>query len=322
MDIGLASANLIYDLDSSALKVFFEYYPVSDYIRDYLRSLRKKVNELMSEMAKEKETSDKANGEVMSQIMMIEEHISSIKDAIVELDNINKTTTSPDWEFTRSKMLEKINTWKIKKTKITSYDEAIKLAEQFEEEVKYQWIKFIEIVSDITIKSKDYINAQCTNIYDKANRSQTIINPCQTSYDSYITSFNGLKEELLKIKEENYEKPKENLINAFLKEIVVANDNKEAILVTSYPCQKWREYVAQVASQIIDKIIKERNEEIREYQSEISLNYMDKLIKLLDIRESDKEDFSKRLSSDIRELQKDSDWLISFSEKLEAIERS
>ena len=107
-----------------------------------------------------------------------------------------------------------------------------------------------------------------------------------------------------------------------MKEIVVANDNKEAILVTSYPCQKWREYVAQVASQIIDKIIKERNEEIREYQSEISLNYMDKLIKLLDIRESDKEDFSKRLSSDIRELQKDSDWLISFSEKLEAIERS
>lgn len=324
LDIGFKNSRIINRLENPELLKFFEYYPISNYIRDYLFTLRKKVNELKADLDVEREESEKANGEVVSQIMMIEEHISTIKDAIIELDNINKTTITPEWDFTRSKMLEKINTWKIKKTKITSTDEAEKLAYQFEEEVKLQWDRFIRIITSITEKNMDKISESCIEIYDKANKSKSPKEPNNLTFDSYKCIFDGLKDELLKIKEESYEKPKEGLLNTFLKEIAVANEsnNKEAVLVTTYSCQKWREYVEKLATPTIDQIIDERNKEIQEYCNNVSLDYMDRLIKLLDEREGDKEDFSKRLSSDIKLLQMDIDWLNSLNEKLETIERS
>lgn len=323
VDIGFKDARIINKLENSELLKFFEYYPISNFIREYLCTLRKKVNDLKADLDIEREESEKANGEVMSQIMMIEDHISAIKDAIVELDDINKTSVTPEWDFTRNKMLEKINTWKIKKTKITSTDEAIKLAYQFEEEVKLQWDKFIDIIKSITEENKNKIMEKCTSLYDKATKSKSPKYTNNILFDDYKSSFDGLKEELLKIKDESYEKPKDSLLNAFLKEIAVANDNsKDAVLVITYSCQKWREYVEQLAAPMIDRIIEERNEEIQEYCNNVSLDYMDKLIKLLDEREGDKEDFSKRLSSDIRLLQKDIDWLSALNEKLETIERS
>lgn len=321
-DIGFKESQIIYSLDAPELNKYFEYYPISEYIREYLYVLRKKVNELKDNMAAEKETSDKANGEVMSQIMMIEDHISAIKDAIVLLDDLNNTTVSPEWDFTKNKMIETINTWKIKKTKITSDEEAVNLAAQFEEEVKYQWTKFIEVVTGITVENKNKITLQCTELYDKATRTQSPKYPSNTNFDSYKSSFDGLRYELLKIKEQSYEKPKDNILNAFLKEIASTSDNKEAVLVTTYPCQKWREYVVEFVTPIIDRIIEERNAEIQQHCSDTSMNYMDKLIKLLDEREGDKENFSNRLSADIRVLQKDSDWLTAFNENLEKIERS
>lgn len=322
VDIGFKDTNIINNLNDSSLKKYFEYYPISDFIRNYLSVIRNKVDELKAEMDEEKEASDKANGEVMSQIMMIEEHISVIKDAIVSLDNLSKTTIIPEWDFTINKMIETINAWKIKKTKITTDDEAVTLAGQFEEEVKYQWTKFIESITDITIKNKNSITSQCTEIYDKATRSQSPKYHCNTNFDSYKSSFDGLKIELLKIKEQSYEKPKDNILNAFLKEIAATNDNKEAVLVTTYPCQKWREYVVEYTTSIIGRIIRERNSEIQQYCSDITMNFMDKLIKLLDEREEDKENFSNRLSADIRVLQKDRDWLNAFIDNLETIERS
>lgn len=322
IDIGFKNPQIINSLDSVSLKRYFEYYTVSDYIRDYLSCIRKNVNKLKSEMEKEKEESDKANSEVMSQIMMIEKHISDIKDAIVGLDSINKTTVSPDWEFTKSKMLEKINTWKIKKTKITSYDEAVKLAEQFEGEIKFQWVRFIEIVRGITAENKNKIMEQCTECFDKANRSKSPKYPSDSTFDSYMSSFDGIKNEFLKIKEEYYERPREGLINSFLKEINGSNTNKEAVLVTTYLCQKWREYAVEIATPIIDQIIEERNNELQEYNTKVSLDYSGKLINLLDERNDDKNRFSSRLSEDIQILQKDFDWLNELSEKLEAIERN
>ncbi|MBR6403471.1 MAG: hypothetical protein IKS48_08835 [Eubacterium sp.] len=321
-DIGFKESHIIYKLDTPILKKYFEYFPISDFIRDYLSVIRKKVNELKAKMDVEKDESEKANGEVMSQIMMIEKHISDIKDAVVELDNINKTTVLPEWDFARTKMLETITTWKIKKTKITSNDEAVKLADQFEEEVKYQWSKFIEVISAVTVENKNTITKKCNEIYDKATRSQTSNISCDTNFETYKSAFDGINVELLKIKEENYEKHRDGFINAFLKEIASANEDKEEVLVTTYPCQRWREYVEQFTNTIIDKIIEERNSEIQEYCKETSMKNMEKLIHLLDEREKDKEDFSKRLSSDIRELQKDSDWLNTFIENLETIERS
>lgn len=321
-DIGFKNPKIINSIDDFSLRKYFEYYPVSDYIREYLSVIREKVDSIKSEMEAEKEESDKANGEVMSQIMMIEDHISSIKDAIVELNDINKTSVTAEWNYTKTKMLETITTWKIKKTKITSYDEAVKLAEQFEEEIKYQWDKFIDVIKGATAQNKDRIMNQCTDIYDKATRSKSPKYPNNLSFETYKSEFDGIKNEFLGIKEEHYEKPKEGLINSFLKEFNSASENKGDVLVTTYPCQKWREYAVEITTPIIDKIIEERNSELQEYCTNVTLDYLGKLIKLLDERNEDKEKFSERLSSDIRVLQKDFDWLNALIEKLETIERS
>ncbi|MBR1507557.1 MAG: hypothetical protein IJ619_06110 [Eubacterium sp.] len=321
-DIDFSKTCIINSISDTTLRRYFEYYPVSDYIREYLSAIRKEVNSLKSELSKEKDEADKANSEVMSNIMMIEDHISTIKDSIVELDNINKTSITVDWESTKSVMMDMLTSWKIKKTKITSYEEAIKLAGQFEEEIKHQWTKFIETVSQNT---SWYINSttdNCIEIYDKAKEVHTPKDHINSEFESYISSFDGIALDLLKIKEEHYEKPKEGLFNAFHKVINATSDNKEEVLVTTYSCQQWRECAVSIVTPVIDRVIEERNKEIQEHSNKVSLEYSEKLIKLLDERIEDKNRFSVQLSSDIQELQKDVDWLNSFSERLESIERS
>lgn len=321
-DIGFGESHVIVDLKNNYLRKYFEYYPVSDYIRDYISVIRKRVNELKEKLDVEKEESEKVNGEVMSQITMIEEHISVIKESISSLDEINKTILINEWDFAINELIEKITSWKIKKTKITNDEEANKLAEQFEDEIKLLWTKFIQLISSTTVEKKNNILKICTDIYDTANKSQTPINFCETKFDSRIKLLDGIRYQLLLIKESSYEKPKDGLINSFLKEIADITDNKQAVMVTTYPCQKWREYVVEYLTPIMMNIIENRNDEIQEFCGEISNYYIDNLSKLLEEREEDKNNFSKRLSSDIQILQKDCDWLNEFIDKLEMLERS
>lgn len=319
-DNGFRKSHVINNIHSSELKKYFEYYPLSEYIRNYLKILRKKVNELKAVLDIEKEESEKANGEVMSQIIMIENHITIIKESIVLLENINKTIIIPDWDYMIDEVFEMINTWKIKKTQFTSDEESVSSATQFEEDLKNQWSKFIEKATEITIDKKNKITVQCIEIYDKATKSHTQNNPCGTNFDDYMRKFDGLRQELLKINQQTYEKPKEGIINGIFKDI--KNDKRNGVLVTTYSCQKWREYVKQFVEPIIGRFIRERNSEIQLHCSETSMLYLEKLNKLLIEREEDKENFSKRLSDDIRKLQNDCDWLERLNDNLETIERS
>lgn len=319
MDLGIKDPQVILSLEEDNLVKYFELYPVSDYIRKYVLSIREKVEEIEIGLKQEKEASDKANSEVIEQLSDIENRISTIKESIQDLKDLESSNIETDWETTKDGALENVRNWKSKKTKITSNEEAIRFSEQFEEELKLLWGRFSGSISNLTMSAKQDIFYDCTELYEKGSL-QTVegtIELDEISDDS--SGLSGIKDDLVEIKEEKYEKPKEGLLNALLK--TSSTEEKEDVLVITYPCQKWREHVLEIISPMIDKMITERKNELGLYRKRLIEDYKGKLERLLSERIEEKNSISNRLSEDIKKLQSDIDWLSAFREKLEQVER-
>ena len=320
-DLGVKKPLIINDMSDPRLSKFFEYYPISDHIRGFLKTVRTKVNLLMDELNSEKEESDKTNGAIIEEIMEIENHIDTIKESISKLDDVIKTNISVNWDYENEDLMNKIIGWKSKKTKITNSDEAEKLSEQYEEEIKYHWEQYIDRLREITLENKNALLLECSEAYKRATgiedeQTDAIVN----EQDDGIAAYTGLSLELMKIKEEKYEVPKEGFLNSILKS--GNSEPREAVLVVTYPCQKWREYVTGLAAPLMDEKTNERDSELENYCDSVAKGYIEKLESLLKQRIEDKEKLSEQLSEEIQILQKDSDWLNNLGDRLEMIERN
>lgn len=318
-DLGIKAPIMIDNMDDDRLGKFFEYYPISDYIRVFLKTLRDKVDDIKSGLNAEKEESDKVNGEIIAEITKIEDHIATIKDSISKLNDVIKTNIAVNWVEENEKLLQTIISWKSKKTKITNDEEAVRLSEQYEEEIKYHWNQYIESLASITYEYKNAILLECTEAYNQAADDGADQEVSVMEQDSEIDSFDKISSDLIRIKEEKYEKPKEGLLNAFLK--TNTSEPKELVLVTTYPCQKWREYASGLVIPLMEKKTGERDEELKDYCNSVASDYIEKLNKILKRRVNEKVKTSAQLSEDIQILQKDIDWVNELSDILESIER-
>nr|MCR5237045.1 hypothetical protein [Lachnospiraceae bacterium] len=101
MDLGIKDPQVILSLEEDNLVKYFELYPVSDYIRKYVLSIREKFEEIEIGLKQEKEASDKANSEVIEQLSDIENRITTIKESIQDLKDLESSNIETDWETTK-----------------------------------------------------------------------------------------------------------------------------------------------------------------------------------------------------------------------------
>ena len=316
-DLGIKKPIVIKDMLDYRLGKFFEYYPISEHIRSFLKTMRTKIEDVKDCLNEEKEESDKINGAIIEDIAKIEEHINVVKESIAKLNDIANTNISVNWGNENDTLLQKISSWKSRKTQITNDDEAIRLSEQYEEEIKYHWNSYIENIKNITLENKEALLLECSEAYYQAIGVRDNQEVYANEQDSETYVFDDIKNELIKIKDERYEKPKEGLLNAILGN----TEPKEEVLVTTYPCQRWREYVTDMIIPLMNKKTGERDSELDDYCKTVVDKYVGKLTFLLKNRIKEKEEISEQLSEDIQLLQKDIDWLNEFSDRLESIER-
>ena len=179
----------------------------------------------------------------------------------------------------------------------------------------------------------DAYKKSLNEIYE--NTANEILQVCLASYENSISDEDDFKvsvpqkmindrvildveNDLMELREEKYEKKKNNLLEAFFSDS--AADSAEEVLVKTYFYQNWREYVLDKTEPIIEECIEERKSIIDSIKNDVVCQYVDRLKMILGQKQSKKRELSNKLSKDSRLLQEDRDWISIFDHKLTAIE--
>ena len=325
MDFGIKKPNIIKEVNNDELNEYFEFYPASNHIRKVIEIYRKTIDSQREILKNEMEESQRINGEVLDNILIIEKLIEQLKDGIKTLEEMDDNKLSDKimeetiWGDLRNDFVSKINNWKIKKTKITGSDEGLKLANNFNEEVQFLYDNFYDKLLNLYDEEKKRILDEIASIYtDSAKESFELSILDELEKEFTKEKIPNISSGLMDIREEAYEKQREGLLDSLFG-AGLSNDNKE-VLVIRYNCQEWREYVVDLVSPIVDTEIVERTKNIDDIKNSVVQMCIKKMREMLDTKESEKEQLSGQLSEDNRILQKYSDWLQIFDTRLKEIE--
>lgn len=127
----------------------------------------------------------------------------------------------------------------------------------------------------------------------------------------------SIGEELLKLKEEHYVVPKEDIFGMLFKS---SEEGVQTVLEVTYYYQKWHEYATNITESMADSLIQEYEKMLKEYSLKIAEKYQEHLKLLIDEQTNIKEKVSAQLSDDELKLQNDNDWLVAFQDQLRIIE--
>lgn len=124
--------------------------------------------------------------------------------------------------------------------------------------------------------------------------------------------------DLLKHKEEVYVSPKDDFMDMFLKD---HEQPKELVLRTTYYNKEWREYAMDTYIPLSIQIINEQYEMLKNSIDEIAVEYTSHLGKALFEEKSKKDRIVSQLSEEELMLENDMDWITTFTDEVEKLER-
>ncbi len=319
-DLGVRKPQVVKSPGDFRIYRYIELFPVSDYIYEAIRVFREEADEIGAILEEENRQNEITNRDIHEQIKNLDDILTRLKevnDLFVNRDNMDMPL-----ELTKAKedLIDSVNRWKIRKTKITKTEEARSLSYEYESELFRLFDDFKQNVDHIySFQSIELLN-RCKEWFRGAhyNEEYTIeeIKPLELS--EY--SIERIANELLKIKEEQYVMPKEDLFGKFFKS--ADNTAKEPVLETTYYYEKWRSYAVETVEPVADEIIREVYSNLQVYYEQLSSIYTEHIGQLLQEVSEEKEQVSSQLSEDEQLLQADKDWHTTFCDILREIERA
>lgn len=319
-DLGIEKPQMITGVDDINVKRYLETYPVTDYIYDAIKLFRMQETEIANVFEKENEKSMISNREIHTQIDSLEDVIKRLKEALELFVNRDNFDVISEMQVAKANFLNSIQNWKNKKTKITKENEATNLAQDLDYQVQKLYQEFCRKMDGIFTSTQEAMELEYKNWYEGAKYGIGFVPDVsrikKSSNYKVIPTMSG---ELLKMKEEKYVMPKEDLFGIFFK----PSSDKEVspVLEITYDCQKWRNYAIAMAEPVVHELIQEHEQILEAYVTELAELYKAQLDELIKERTAVKETVSAQLSDDEQKLQEDNDWLVGFQDQLRVIER-
>lgn len=315
-DLGIDRPQLISSIDDGNISTYIKNYPMVAYVRDVIRIVEHEVNTMEIRLKEKNEQSAIENAEVYYQISKLEKIIEKIKESdgrFVDLDNY---TGAVKFNELKAEIEDLIRNWKIRKTKVVGEAEIDKSATEYEQEL-IRWTRaFSEKAITYYQSEKSRIEKEFHEIYlqqplDSEYKPEGVVLDMPSKPE--IT---GIKEILVRLKEERYEE-KKDLLDFFK----VSSEQKELVLVVTCYYEKWREKAIELIIPVVDNYIMESQKNLQNYYEELAKKYHEKLLQLHEYKVEEKNKIASQLSEDERMLQTDNDWLVAFKDRLEKIER-
>lgn len=318
-DLGVISPKVITSVNDDLVKKYLEVYPVTDYIYNVIQLLKKVEKKIESHVNEENKRSEITNREIHGRIDELEDILKRLKVSADKFINRDNLELSEDMQDAKTQLMNSIMGWKNKKIKITKENEAVNVSCEFDERLNRIYDSFVQRIADIGDNAKEVIETEYEEWYQQAEFDTAYAPAVCVMKEVECETLPKIAEEVLKLKEERYVMPKEDIFGRFLK--TPEEKELEPVLKITYYYQKWREYAAGVVEPMADAVIKEYETVIKKYSIELAENYQKHLEGLIKGQTDIKEEVSAQLSDDELKLQNDNDWLVEFQDQLRVIER-
>ena len=297
IDLGIANPQVVHSANDPAILYFFELYPYTDYIRDVIALFRADIQSIRNDLDEEIKASEVQNRELHEKIDALDGNLDRLKGSLNRFVNPERTDFSGEYLIVKAELNNKIIDWKNRKTKITSTEEAVIAAQEFDNAVK------------------DFYQEFQRNMWVKLSQSSEKVRDNLHEWYCYA----GIDTELLKLKEEEYVVPKEDFLGRFFKQNT--ESNPQPVLETTYYYEKWREYALSAVSPFANEVLTDCLDKINIYANELINKYKEHLAELIVQTEAEKNELSSQLSEDEQLLQNDNDWLVQFTDSVMKIAR-
>ena len=259
------------------------------------------------------------NREVHERIDQYEDNLRRLKESYQKFTNKDNLDIPDQWYMIQSELLERITSWRKRKTKITDDYEAEIVANDFESDATKYYVDFLGKIENAALTTKQDIEEIYETWYKEAAFDSEFHPDCREYMDLTFNSDIRVAEELKKIVEEEWVQPKEDIFGLFFK---ASNDApKEPVLQRTFYYEKWREYVLTIVKEKEEQVIQMYFDKIQKYEDTLVKTYMEHLEGLISDQTRLKEQESAKLSDEERLLQNDLDWLVNVQDQMAVIER-
>ncbi|MGL6008292.1 MAG: hypothetical protein ACRC1D_02460, partial [Culicoidibacterales bacterium] len=135
-DLGIQKPQIVTTADDLKIQHFFEIYPIIDYIHAAIVIFQDKIQQITSELVVENERSRQQNSQIRETIDQLEQLICNLKlsdELIVKRDNFELTDQIQSFQV---EFFDQIHNWRKKKSQLTSDEEALKAANEYEQDLQ------------------------------------------------------------------------------------------------------------------------------------------------------------------------------------------
>ena len=315
-DLGIDEPQLISRINDGNVEMYIKNYPMVVFVRDAIQIIKNEVNILEDQLKEKNRQSSIENAEVYYQITKLEGIIEKIKEAdshFVDLDNYSGATQYNDL---KTEIEDAIRNWKSRKIKVVGEIEIDKNATAYEQEL-------IRCTGEFFEKAITYYQVEKSRIEKKLNEIY-LLQPLDSEYKPVGVvvdmpskpEISGIKEALIRLKEEHYEE-KKDLLDFFK----VSSEPKELVLTVTCYYEKWRKKAVEIIMPVVENYIMENQKNLKKYYENLAKKYHEKLLQLYGDKVEEKNTTASQLSEDERLIQTDNDWLTMFKDQLLEIER-
>lgn len=309
-DLGVRDPQIVSSVLDEKIKNYITLYPITDYIHNTLEIFKSESSRIDKLLKQEHKRSRKSNKEVYDKMNACSERVSILKGCLDKFENRDNLSVSNSWKDDRQNLLLHINSWQNRKAKISNIENARKFADEYNNLVKEEYGKFVNIFSDTVRRSKEHIERKLKEWYRPASVIYDFI-PHGISFGrEEVFNIPDLRERLLSLNKEQ---------NVKVKGLFERKSHIDRIV--SYDLQKWRDYAENIVSNFAEDLQKRQFGSLKKYYDELSEAYIQDLRRLIKKNADENNELSARLSGKERDLQKGMDWISRLVYQLEKIER-
>lgn len=318
-DLGMKKPQIVSSVNDESIRKYFKLYPVTEYICKAIKVFREKFEGIGAVLDEENKKSEVTGKEIHARLDELEDNIKRLKEAKDLFEQRDNLEMPEAFRSAEKEYLALIANWRNKKTKMTKEDEARTVSKEFDEELGRFYKEFCDSVVSLLVQEEVKVRRTFDGWYKTTEMDSQYLPDTTFLKDINLSKLPMIADELMKLKEEQYVTPKEDIFGYFFK--TTASEQKEPVLETTYYYQAWREEAQKTAEPLADKAAGGAFSLLQAYAKRMADEYTAHLEKLIAEQSTDKDEVASWLSEDEKLLQNDNDWLVEVTDQLKMIER-
>ena len=317
-DLGVCDPQIVtYPEDPRIIK-YMRSYPITEHVHEAIDRLRIVYKTIEPVLEADIHTVRTRNADTYARIDQLTDEINRLKEVDDTFTHRNSYIPPRSYVEAVSTLQNRLSQWNVKKIKVTDLAMAEESAENYVAFIEKAAAEFTANLSNITNAAKRAIGDDLREKYISAG-IDVGYRPSDLPLKGISTrTLPNVKAVLMGLKSVTYQDaPDGGIFGAFRH----VPQKGHSLAVTIWPFDQWRASAQTMITSLAEDMVEELTASLKQFHSELTKVYRAKIDQLIKAREAEKKTTALNMSTEEQVLQKDSDWLTTFGEKLTHIER-